>query len=155
MGKHKKKKRSGVKNMLRGNILSIFRADPIRLFNYKQISAKLTIKDKAGRDLVGTILSELLFEEALEEVRPGKYRLNAAWAREQKDFSNTITGSVDMKGTGKAYVTPEDGGDDIFVAPNNTYHALHRDIVKVQLFKMVVTTFLWPQIILIMRCIAT
>ena len=134
MGKHKKKKRSGVKNMLRGNILSIFRADPIRLFNYKQISAKLTIKDKAGRDLVGTILSELLFEEALEEVRPGKYRLNAAWAREQKDFSNTITGSVDMKGTGKAYVTPEDGGDDIFVAPNNTYHALHRDIVKVQLF---------------------
>lgn len=134
MGKHTKKKRSGAKNLLRDNILSIFSADPIRLFNYKQVSAKLTIKDKAGRDLVGTILSELLEKEALEEVRPGKYRLNAAWAREKQDFSNTITGTVDMKNTGKAYVIPEDDGDDIFIAPNNTYHALHRDLVKVQLF---------------------
>jgi len=134
MGKHKKKKRFGAKILLRDNILSIFSADPIRIFNYKQVSAKLTIKDKAGRDLVGTILSELLAEEALEEVRPGKYRLNAAWAREKQDYSNTISGTVDMKNTGKAYVIPEDDRDDIFIAPNNTYHALHRDLVKVQLF---------------------
>lgn len=135
MSKKKKQKNSrGAKNLLRDNILTIFSADPIRFFNYKQISAKLTIKDKAGRDLVTTILGELLEEEAIEQVRPGKYRLNAAWAREKKDFSNTITGTVDMKNTGKAYVLPEGGGDDIFIAPNNTYHALHKDTVKVQLF---------------------
>ncbi len=92
--------------MFRNNILSIFTADPFRLLNYKQVSAKLIIKDKAGRDLVGTILAELLKEEVLEEVRPGKFRLNAAWAREQQDYSNTITGTVDMKNTGKAYVIP-------------------------------------------------
>jgi len=132
--KNKKKRARGAKNLLRDNILSIFSADPIRLFNYKQISAKLTIKDRAGRDLVGTIMSELLSEEALEEVRPGKYRINPAWAREKQDFSNTISGIVDMKNTGKAYIIPEDDSDDIFISPNNTYHALHRDLVKVQLF---------------------
>ena len=132
--KGKKKRGGGAKNMFRNNILSIFTADPFRLLNYKQVSAKLIIKDKAGRDLVGTILAELLKEEVLEEVRPGKFRLNAAWAREQQDYSNTITGTVDMKNTGKAYVIPEDDSDDIFITPNNTYHALHRDVVKVRLF---------------------
>ncbi len=135
MSKQKKTKRSrGAKNLLRENILSIFRSDPIRLYNYKQISARLTIKDKAGRDMVNTLIGELLQEEALEQLRPGKFRLNAAWAREQDDFSTTIVGRVDMLNTGKAYVIPEDDSDDIFIAPNNTYHALHKDIVKVQLF---------------------
>lgn len=132
--KNKPKQGRGVKNLLRSNILSIFKADPIRLFNYKQIAAKLTIKDKAGRDLVNNILAELLQEEVLEQPRPGKYKLNAEWARKQQDFSNTITGRVDMKNTGKAYVIPEDDSDDIFIAPNNTYHALHGDTVKVRLF---------------------
>jgi len=132
--KRKKKRGGGAKNLLKNNILSIFTADPVRLLNYKQVSAKLTIKDKAGRDLVNTIIAELLHEEVIEEVRPGKFRLNAAWAREQQDFSNTITGIVDMKNTGKAYVIPEADTDDIFIAPNNTYHALHGDVVKVRLF---------------------
>lgn len=135
MAKKGKKKRSGGgKNLLRDNILSIFTGDPVRLYNYKQISAKLTIRDKAGRDLVNTILSELLKDEILDELRPGKYKLNPRWAREQHKHTNTITGIVDMKNTGKAYVVPEDDSDDIFVAPNNTYHALHGDEVKVQLF---------------------
>ena len=60
--KFKKKRSRGAKNLLRDNILSIFSADPLRLFNYKQVSAKLTIKDKAGRDLVNTIISELLLQ---------------------------------------------------------------------------------------------
>jgi ribonuclease R len=132
--KRKKKRGRGAKNLLRDNILSIFTADPVRLFNYKQVSAKLTIKDKAGRDLVNTILAELLHGEVIEEVRPGKFRLNPAWAREQQDFSNTLAGVVDMKNTGKAYVIPEDDSEDIFIAPNNTYHALHGDVVKVMLF---------------------
>ena len=120
--------------MLRDNILSLFIADPLRLFNYKQISSKLAIKDKAGRDLVSTILAEFLIEESIEEIRPGKYKLNADRVFEQKDLSGTITGTVDMKNTGKAYIIPEDDSDDIFIAPNNTYHALHGDTVKVQLF---------------------
>lgn len=135
MTKKKKRKTSGgAKSFLRENILSIFTADPIRLFNYKQISAKLTIRDQAGRDLVSKILSELLNDKVIEEVRPGKYRLSAEWARKQKSYSSTVAGIVDMKNTGKAYVMPEDGTDDIFIAPNNTYHALHGDIVKVRLF---------------------
>ncbi len=132
--KRKKNRSRGSKNLFRDNIVSIFTADPVRLFNYKQISAKLTIKDKAGRNLVSNILADLLHEEVIKELRPGKFKLNPEWAQKQEGFSNTISGVVDMKNTGKAYVTPEDDSDDIFIAPNNTYHALHKDIVKVRLF---------------------
>ena len=129
-----KKRGQGGKNLMRGNILSIFTADPVRLYNYKQVSGKLAIKDRASRDLVNTVLAELLHEGAIIEMRPGKFKLNPAWAREQQDYSNTITGVVDMKNTGKAYVTPENDSEDIFISPNNTYHALHGDVVKVRLF---------------------
>lgn len=131
--KHKKRSR-GAKNLLEGNIISIFNGDPLRLFNYKQISAQLAIKDKAGRDLVNTIIAELLVKEVIIEARPGKYKLNPARVVEKKEYSRTITGKVDMLKTGKAYIIPEDDGDDIFISPNNTYHALHKDIVKVELF---------------------
>jgi ribonuclease R len=134
MNKKKKKTQRGSKSLLEKNILSIFTGDPLRLFNYKQISARLTIRDQAGRDMVNAIFDELQAQEAIEEVRPGKFRLNPAWAREQKEHHGTITGVVDMKNTGKAYVMPDDNGEDIFIAPNNTYHALHGDKVLVQLF---------------------
>ncbi|MBE9491378.1 MAG: ribonuclease R [Bacteroidetes bacterium] len=45
-----------------------------------------------------------------------------------------ITGTVDMKQTGKAYVIRAEGGEDIFIASNNTYHAIHGDKVKVRMF---------------------
>jgi ribonuclease R len=45
-----------------------------------------------------------------------------------------ITGTVDMKQTGKAYVIRAEGGEDVFIASNNTYHAIHGDKVKVRMF---------------------
>ncbi|MCK9400298.1 MAG: ribonuclease R [Bacteroidales bacterium] len=45
-----------------------------------------------------------------------------------------LTGKVDMKGTGKAYIINDEGGEDIYIAPNNTSRALNGDKVKVLLF---------------------
>jgi ribonuclease R len=39
-----------------------------------------------------------------------------------------------MKQTGKAYVTPDEGTEDIFISFNNTGNSLHEDRVKVYLF---------------------
>ncbi len=125
---------SGVKNTLAATILSIFGSSPFKPLNYKQISKALSIKDKAGKDLVHNILLELAKEGKIVEDKPYRYTLSKALLQEFGEKKEYITGRVDMKSTGKAYVIPENGGEDIFIAANNTGQALHDDTVKVYLF---------------------
>lgn len=125
---------SGVKNTLAATILSIFGSSPFKPLNYKQISKALSIKDKTGKDLVHNILLELAKEGKIVEDKPYRYTLSKALLQEFGEKKEYITGRVDMKSTGKAYVIPENGGEDIFIAANNTGQALHDDKVKVYLF---------------------
>ena len=119
---------------LSGLILSVFTENPFKAYNYKQIGHLLGVKDKAGRDLVFNILEELKTLDNLIEAKPGKYMLNPEKLKDLTNIDKYITGTVDMQSTGKAYVTPDDGGDDIFIAHNNVGHALHEDKVKVLKF---------------------
>ncbi len=131
---NKKKRIRRPKSALAGIVLSVFTENPFRAYNYKQIGNRLGIKDKASRDLLMTVLQELMTAGELNEVKPGKYVLNAEKVHELTRTNQYITGTVDMKSTGKAYIIPDDGGDDIFVAANNVNHALHEDVVKVFVF---------------------
>lgn len=46
-----------------------------------------------------------------------------------------ITGTVDMKSSGKAYIIPDNKEiEDVYIAPNNIGHSLHGDYVRVLLF---------------------
>lgn len=46
-----------------------------------------------------------------------------------------ITGTVDMKSSGKAYILPDNKElEDVFISANNVGHALHGDYVRVLLF---------------------
>lgn len=46
-----------------------------------------------------------------------------------------ITGIVDMKSSGKAYILPDNKEiEDVYIGPNSIGHALHGDHVRVQLF---------------------
>ncbi len=130
----KKKRTKRPLNALTGIILSIFTENPFKAYNYKQVGHLLGVKDKAGRDLVLKIIDELIEKGNLNEIRRGKYMLNPEKLEELTNIKKYITGTVDMKNTGKAYVIPDDGGDDIYIAPNNVGHALHDDIVKVFMF---------------------
>ncbi|MEE4260063.1 MAG: ribonuclease R [Bacteroidales bacterium] len=130
--KHKKTQRP--KSALAGVILSTFSENPFRAFNYKQISKHLGLRDQASRDLVFNILEELKLAGELLEEKPGKYKLNAASQTEIANIKKYVTGTVDLKKTGKAYISNDDGGDDIFIAANNVHHALHGDKVKVFIF---------------------
>lgn len=125
---------SGVKNTLAATILSIFGSSPFKPLNYKQISKALSIKDKAGKDLIHNILVELAKEGKLIEDKPYRYTLSKAMIQEYGEKKEYVTGRVDMKSTGKAYVISDKGGEDIFIAANNTGQALHDDTVKVYLF---------------------
>jgi ribonuclease R len=133
----KKTQRPKGKNAFAQSVLAVFSREPNRTLNYKQVSGRLGIKDKASKDLVGIILVELIEEGAIDEIRPGKYRMNPSYASAgEAHLKKYITGTVDMKHTGKAYVSNDEGGEDIYIAPNNTYHALHGDKVKVLLFPL-------------------
>ncbi len=132
--KEKKNKRPRGKNAFADSVLKVFANNPFKTYNYKQVASSLGISDKASKDLVNTILVELLEDGALREVKPGKYKLSEEFITETASSKKYITGRVDMKGTGKAYIINDEGGEDIFISANNTSRALHGDKVKVFLF---------------------
>ncbi|MEA3477958.1 MAG: ribonuclease R [Bacteroidota bacterium] len=128
------KRPTGRKKAIEKQVTDIFSKQPHRSLNYKQISAKIGVRDQASRDLVNTVLADLFEKEIIDEVKPGKYRLNPEYLSRFSPPASTITGIVDMKQTGKAYIIPDGGGEDVFIAANNTYHALHGDTVRVRMF---------------------
>jgi ribonuclease R len=127
-------KRKYPKSQLHGIIVSIFAGNPFKAYNNKQIAGKLGIKDKAGKNLVYTILNELMEQRVLREVKKGKFILHADKLETLANKKKYITGTVELKKTGKAYILSDEGGEDIFVASNNVHHALNNDHVKVLLF---------------------
>ncbi len=126
-----KKKKRKFKGTLQGVILSEFADNPFKALNYKQIAFNLGIRDKATRDMVRRVIDQLYEGGDLIEVKKGKFMLPAEKLSEFANKHKYITGTVDMKETGKAYIFSDEGGDDILIMPNNLNHALNRDHVKV------------------------
>ena len=132
--KKNKNPRPRGKNAFADSVLAVFTKAPSRALNYKQVAAGLGLLDKASKDLVNIILVELIEDNVLDEIKPGKYKLSPSYVTESPHLKKYITGKVDMKGTGKAYIINDEGGEDIYIAPNNTSRALNGDRVKVLLF---------------------
>jgi ribonuclease R len=122
------------KSALAGIVMSVFSENPFRAYNYKQIASMLGIRDKASKDVLMNMLDELTFSGELDEVKKGKFMMNAERLKELANKKKFVTGRVDMKNTGKAYVISDEGGEDIFIASNNVGHALHDDQVKAFIF---------------------
>ena len=134
MGSKKKRKKNAIKqNSFIETVLSVFAYHPFESFNFKQVSHALHIHDKSSRDLIKEMLNKLVDMGALTVVKRGKYRLNPEYISPGLQHS-VISGKVDMKQTGKAYIISDEVEDDVYIAPNNTHHALNGDKVKVQLF---------------------
>ena len=126
----------GKANKFVRSVLKVFQANPATGFNYKQVASKLGISDKASKELVVGIIERLYDSGQLIQNRKGKYQSKSGAELSGKEVKTYITGKVDMKKTGKAYVIPDDKSEDVFIGPLNTGHALHGDDVKVYLFPM-------------------
>ncbi len=126
--KNKKSKSLPAYNVktLRTFILKIFREDPGKLYNYKQMASLLDIKDPNTKTLITKCLYELVAEEILEEAYTGKFRFISSGAY--------ITGIVDMTKSGSAFIVSDEMKDDVFISQTNLNHALHGDEVKVYLY---------------------
>jgi len=117
-------------------ILKIFANNPFDAYNHKQISSRIGAGSKAERQEVIRTMQELAEQKHLvEDSHKGKYKINPKSIDDELMPQNYVTGTIDMKQGGKAYVIPEEEGrEDIQIAPNNTHHALHGDTVKVLMF---------------------
>lgn len=133
MSKKKKKLYEGSNTFVK-SVLDVFLNNPLTRFNYKSVSSQLGVSDKASMELVRGILLKLKESGELEEGKKGSYMLNKY--NEKYPYKGTayVTGTIDMKQTGKAYVIPDDKSEDIFISPTSTAHSLHGDKVKVLLF---------------------
>lgn len=122
------------KKSLKDQILEIFISNPFKEFYHKQISGKLGLKDKRKRESVLNLIDVLVAQGSLFEVSKGKYKLNQEMHTMLAPPPAVLTGTVDMKQTGKAYIITKEAEEDIFIGAGNTNHAMHGDLVKVQLF---------------------
>jgi len=121
----KKKKPAKMMKKIAGQVKEIFRAEPRKIFNYKQVSSRLNISDPAQRRMVSKVMYDLKSKGFIEEVNKGRYRSRQSGAY--------ITGIVDMTRMGYGFITGADIEEDVFVSNRNLNTALHGDKVKVRL----------------------
>ena len=119
MSKKKKKDRN-----IRGKVLNIFKENPGKLFNYKQIASKLNIKDTQKRNSVIKALGQLNAQKIIDQKNPGKY----VFVAEKKDY---IEGIIEMTSSGNAYLVVSEKEEDIFISRRNTNRSLDGDRVLV------------------------
>jgi ribonuclease R len=130
--KNKKLKNKAAKNSFAQAVLDVFNQNPYKSYNFRQLARLLGISDNVSKQLVKEILNNLASSRDILEQNRGKYRLNPENIKTYG--ANIISGTVDMKQTGKAYIMSGELSEDIYIAPNNTHHALHGDKVRVRLF---------------------
>ncbi|MFD0749002.1 ribonuclease R [Mucilaginibacter calamicampi] len=123
----KKNTNSSINKVLTQLVLDVFEQNGNTPLNYKQVSAKLNIRDPESRDVIGDILKDETFKQVLKEISPGKFQL-----LELKTF---VEGKVDLTNDGSAFIVTDDEGEsDIFVAPRKLRNALNGDRVKVYVY---------------------
>jgi ribonuclease R len=130
--KKKTQNNSAARNSFAATVLNIFTQNPYKSYNFRQLSHLLGVSDKVSKQMVSDILNKLAASDDIVEQNRGKYRLNPDNIKTIS--TNVITGTVDMKQTGKAYIITPELAEDVFIAANDTNHALHGDKVKVRLF---------------------
>ena len=108
-------------------ILKVLSQSANKVFNYKQIGAKLELDDTQSRNQIIKDLKILKAQNKIDEVEPGKYVVLA----KSKDY---YEGKVDMTGRKTAYFVCPDFEEDVFIPTNNLNHALDGDIVKVYVY---------------------
>jgi ribonuclease R len=124
---NKKKHSATIDTVLTQMVLDIFEQNGNTPLNYKQVSAKLNIRDPDAKYTILDILKEEAFKQTLKEVSPSKFQLI-----ELKTF---VEGKVDLTNDGSAFIVTDDADEtDIFVAPRKLRNALNGDRVKVYVY---------------------
>ncbi len=128
MGKKQKKQKGQgkFKKQLKKGLLEIFKNEPSRPFNPKQLASRLGLSQDDQQQTLGKVLKEMVQDEQIVKKGRGSYKHRPRIAY--------IKGKVDMTKRGAAYVISEEIENDVYIAPKDLNTALDEDSVKVYLF---------------------
>ena len=120
-------------NILKKEILRLFKRQSNKRFNAKQVIKKLKISN--SKDSVNSALDVLAEKGDLKHIGEGKFRIiskmGASSPRRSGDRT-THEGKVDMTRTGAAYIVVDGLEGDVHVSQKYMNYALHGDKVKIQ-----------------------
>src|SRR5450631_2982568 len=107
----KKSKVPSLQSALEGVLLDIFRKNPSKTFNYKQVAHLLHLHKKNDRKIISETLEALVNSGKIIDIDRGKYKL--------KPVYSFVEGIIDFTSRGAAYLSVDGYDDDIFIAPKN------------------------------------
>jgi ribonuclease R len=122
----KRKPASKMKYKLSKQIIQVFKDNPNKQFNHKQIAAMLDIKGSSERTLIHEVLEELADHDLLTNVQRGVYKIN--------EISDELEGILDFNQRGSAYLVVEGYDDDIYIHASKVGQAFNKDRVSVRVF---------------------
>ena len=108
-------------------IVKILSQSANKVFNYKQIAAKLDLDDTQSRNQIIKDLKILAAQKTIIESEAGKYLIKAV----SQDY---YEGKIDMTSRKTAYFICPDLEEDVFIPTNNLNRALDKDRVKVYVY---------------------
>lgn len=125
MSRGRKKGNKNFKQLLNKQIREVFKSDPKKVFNYKQIASRLNINDQEQRKLINRILNDLTESEYIHQVEHGKYQLHFK--------PSEYKGKLEVVGSGRGFVITEELEKDILINKDNINKALDGDEVLVEI----------------------
>ena len=122
-------KKQNKRQIVYNKISDIFRNNPTKSFNYRQISHAIGLNRKEDKNAVGDILFDMAEQKIIRQVSQGKFIANITAAY--------ITGTIDRQSVAhKTYLVPDDGSESVFIAERSMNRALNGDKVKVMLYPL-------------------
>ena len=109
-------------------ILSLLKNSPQSTFNYKQLAAKLNVRDTKGRNNIIRVLNLLQQKKILLSQQRGKYTYN-------KHSLKTELSTLRIIPSGKGVVTLDSFEEELIIPKKHLNKALHGDTVEVSIHK--------------------
>ena len=109
-------------------MLSFFRENPGKEYNYKQLAAVLELHDTRGRNELIKLLNLNVASQQLKSPSRGKYTL----AENKKQY---YQGRLEVTSSGRGFVICEDLEQDIRIPKNSLNKAFDGDLVEVYCYK--------------------
>ena len=122
-----KKNKSKLKS-LEKKVISFFRSNPQKTYNYKQVASALGIQDTKTRNELVKVMSLAVQDKSLRSPSRGKYTLN-------QDAAQYKEGVLQVTSNGNGFVICEDLDQDIRVARKNLNTAFEGDKVQVYVYR--------------------
>ena len=124
----KKKENKGFnKKKLERLVISLFKENPSKYLNYKQISKLLKIKELGIKILLNDVLTSLSKSGFLKEEKRGKFKLLQSFKKVIGVVNNSINSGV--------YLDVDGIEEEIFVPKESSHFSLKYDLVEVLIFK--------------------